>query len=519
MQIKPKYGVNLRLPSNEISDQWALMQNADMANDGTYKQIKGSVRFHGETIGTGEPTAIFPSYNNEANTADVLVAVDDKIMKKNKGTNEFEELFSGLEPGKVESAVEIDNKLYIAHPDHGIYEYDGIGQVVLVTSEVKLKDIIYSKETNRCFGISADITNAIYYTDDLATMGGVPLVWNPLNVDKIAPTKGDIIEKLDILRGRLIVAMTNSFWIYYINGSPVSWRPQKAPTVVGLASKKTWRQVGEEFWFLGFSTDTQLGVYAFNGDTSRLLSFDAEGFFKDVNRQHLNKACAELVDDIYKISVPYDRSSVNNVTMHVDTIKQNPNTNLPNFYGPHTYGFSCSAVLNNRKFKGEHLFGTKYTDGARIFKVDNYRTQHSEQGQDNGDLIPFMLVSLTIDRVTMGEEVLDEQWVKRFERMFIEYEPTGSWSLDVEIRKDYQTTIFEDLKLYLDESDLPLEGISLNNDQVYERSNGNKIMLPHILGEAIQIVLRNFNVNTTTTIKQIYLDARAVRRSKNAQVF
>lgn len=518
MQIKPKYGLNLRLPANELDNQWAYMQNVDMTHSGEFEQIMGSVRFHGNTIGNFAPTMIMPSYNNEKNTADVLVAVDDAIKKKNKGTNEFVTLVDGFEPSKIDSYVEIENKMYIPHPDHGLYEYDGISSVVKV-NDIKLKHIVYSQETNRCFGISADITNAIFYTDDLSTMGGVPLEWNPLNVIKISPTDGDVIEIIDFLRGRMIIGMSNGFWIYYINSSPENWRPQKAPTVIGLASKKTWKQIGQEFWFLGFSTDTELGIYAFNGDTSRLLTFDTDKFFDNVNKTHLSGACAELVDDIYKISVPYGAAKENDTTLHLDTIQINPNTGSPNIYGPHTYGFSASAVLNNRKFKGEHLFARKHSDGARVFKVDNYKTQYSEQSEDNGDLIPVKLISAIYDREEYKGAVYDEQWLKRYTAFHVEYSPSGTDDLIVEIRKGYEGTTFLEFFQYLEGGNQSIEGINLDYDPIFEYSNGNDKTLINFISDSIQFVLRDYNVNSRPKIRQIFYDAKPSRRKKHAQIF
>jgi len=518
MQIKPKFGVNFRQPANEIVNQWAYMQNVDMTHGGDYEQIMGSVRYHGNTIGSFAPTAIIPAYNNEKNTADVLVAVDDKIVKKDKGANEFTTLAEGLEKNKISSYVEIENRVYIPHPSHGLYEYDGISSVNKV-NDIKLRHIVYSQETNRCFGISAEIENAIYYTDDLSTMGGAPLVWNPLNIIKISPTAGDVIEVIDFLRGRMIVGMTNSFWIYYINSAPENWRPQKAVTVIGLASKKTWKRVGNEFWFLGFSTDTELGVYAFNGDTSRLLTFDVDQFFNNVNKTHLSDSCAELVGDIYKISVPYGAATENDTTLHIDTIQTNPETGSPNIYGPHTYGFNASAVLNTRKFKGEHLFARKHSDGARVFKVDNYTTQYSEQSVDNGDLIPAKLISAIYDRETVDGVLYDEQWLKRYIGFFVEYKPSGTFGGSVEVRRGYEGTTFRSYDQYLEGDNYSVEGLDLDYYPINEFSNQNDKLLINIVSDSIQFILRDYNVNSKMSIRQIYYDAEPARRKKNAQIF
>jgi hypothetical protein len=511
MELRPKYGVNLRLKAFDLINQWALMQNNDMAHDEFFRQIKGSVKYHNAILGTNSPSAIIPAYNNDTDTAEVLSSVDDKIVRRKSGQNEFETLIEGLTPGLVWTSAEIENKVYIPHPKDGLFEYDGASKIEKI-NDILLTDIFLSKETNRAFGITK--YHELVWTDSLSSIGGVPISWNPLNVEKIHPTKGDYPVKLWILRGRLCVLMGNSIWIYYINGSPESWRPERCPTVVGVAARKTVKQVGEELWFLGWSSDTGIGLYAFNGQTCRLLSYDIEPYMLRINPERANDAVGELVDNIYKLSFALDASTENNCTFHFDTININPETQTPNIYGPHTYGFNCSAVLDTKKFKGEHLFGRKHSDGGRIFRVANYRTQYSDELSDNGDLIAGILISGIISKEGIGKSIYDQSWFKKYKNIYLDWEPAGSWGIDVEILKGFENETFESYIEYLDGSNLSLEAISADSDALDYQSLQVTNQIEDFVSDSIQLKISNYNVNSTFAFRSMRYDVSPHRRKK-----
>lgn len=514
MIIKPKYGVNLRLEPYDLVDQWAYMQNVDMTHDELYTQIPGSVKYHGSVLGTNAPTAIIPSYNNENNTAEVLTAVDDKILKRVEGQNEFETLKDELTPNSIMFFQGVENKTYIGSISDGLLEYDGISQVEII-DEIKLKDIYLSKETNRAFGIT--VNNEIVWTDDLSTIQGAPVQWNPLNLTKIHPTKGDVPVKLWVLEGRLVILMGNSIWIYYINGSPAAWRPEKAPTVVGCSSPKTVRQIGGELWFLGFSPDTGIGIYAFNGRTSRLLSYDVEPLMKRINPFKVSDSAAVLVDNTYKISFALDSDIENNTTLHLDTINYNRETNTPNIYGPHTYGFNCSAVLDTRKFRGGHLFGRKHSDGARVFRVADYQTQYSDEHQDNGDLIASVLISPVYDKVVAGKNVYDQTWQKKFKNIYSDFKQSGTHSAQVQILKGYENEVHKSFSRYLEGGNNPFDIFNLGSTPVESKSLDIDNHLERIVSDAIQFKISNTFVNTRLALRCINFEATPFRRKKYVQ--
>ncbi len=82
-----------------------------------------------------------------------------------------------------------------------------------------------------------------------------------------------------------------------------------------------------------------------------------------MNKNKLRNACAEVHDDLYTISFATGFSEVNNVSIDLDLLN-NKADGTPAIYGPHTFAFYSSAVLNTRKNSGELLFG-----GYRRFYV------------------------------------------------------------------------------------------------------------------------------------------------------
>lgn len=517
-EIRPLNGMNTRIAANLVpSNQWISMQNVDMKKNLVFEQIDGSVKFHGATIGNNEPTAIIINYDNDNDKQDILVSVDDKIMKKNQGANEFEELKTGLTPNKIEFSVGLANHSFMAHPDDGLLEYDGASQVT-VANDIKLKDIIFAKEVNRAFGILADIPNAVVWSSDVTTTGGVPIEWPGINISTFPTKEGDELEKLAMLNGRLILLATNGIWIQFINGAPTSWRPQEAPTSVGCIAPQTVQKVGQELWFLGFSPETGRGIYAFDGKTSRLLSYDVTNILDSINELKIQGAVAQHVGNIYKISFAVGRSPANDTTLHLDTINSNPDTASPNIYGPHTYGFSASVVLNTKKFKGQHLFAKKYTDGARVFEVrKEYQTQHSSELNDDGDLIQASLLSRIVDIETVGKNILDNTWLKRYENIFSEIIPTGTHSANVELLKGNENETFLQYDQFLEAENISVENIDLDSSPIDFVSSSLLAQLESVLSDAIQLKVTNSSINTKLAYKSLRYDVRPVRRRKVAQ--
>lgn len=514
MKFAPKKGVNLRADGFNNYEQFILMQNMDYTDRELYEQIKGSVKYHGTVLDNAEPTAIWVNYNEIENIQDVMVAISDKIYKKNFGSNEFTELYSGFTPGKIRFPVNLRSKSYIPHPVDGLYEFDGVSKITKV-SQIQLKDMIVVKETNRCFAITAN--NELVWTDDLVIIGGVPIEWNALNIDLLPPTEGDVPEKIWFLNGRLVILMTHSIWIYYVNGSPTNWRPEKIATVVGCIAPKTARQIGAELWFLGYSPQTSVGLYGFNGSSVRLLSYDISRFLKRINPDYIFEAASEYSDNLYKLSIPIDSSIVNNYTFHFDTILVNEDTGAPCIYGPHTYGFSCSCTLNTRKFHGEHLFGRKASDGGRIYRVADYKTQYSSELVDDGNLIQTILLSSIIDTEQIEKAVYDNSWIKKYQHIYLEHHPIGRGSCHVEIYKGHENEVSYAYDQYLEGNNFPLETISLDNNALDFDGSETSGHINDFNSDAIQIKVTNSDKNNKMVFKSLSYDAKPDRRKKYVQ--
>ena len=517
MKIKPKGGVNLRLHAHDVSkNQFILMQNVDMTHDEHYTQIFGSIKYHGTNIGSAAATHIGVCYNNDLLSADVLACVDDRILKKKQGANEFDTanpLITGLTTNAIQGSVNIQNKQYFAHPVDGIYEYDG-ASIVTKVNDILLKDIIISKETNRCFGPRADIPNAYNWTDDLATIGGVPNTWNPLNTDIVPTTDGDSIEKMLFLRGRLVFFMTNSIWIEYVNGAPTNWRYEKIATSVGLIAPKTAKQVGSEIWFLGHSPSVGTGIYAFDGNSVKLLSYDVEPILLRINPSRIQNACAEYVDNRYKLSFALDGAIENDTTLHIDTINTNTETEFPCIYGPHTYGFNASAILNSTRFSGEHIWSAVFGGASWIFKTDNIMTQHAVSASTPGDLIPTVLITPIYHTEKGKEGEYDETWMKRYEKIYNIFPSQNYGSCTIDLLRGFLNEVYANYQQYMDGQNYSLGGLNLNSNALNFEDLTISPKLQDILSNAIQFKVTNYDRDKKFVFDSVTYDFRPVRRIK-----
>lgn len=515
--IKPLGGINTRLHAHDVGrNQAVLMQNIDMTHDQHYTQIKGSVQYHGTSLGsTQAASVIMICYNNELDTADVLVMADDKIYKKNLGTNEMVLLKSGLTSNRVQFYLNHHNKIYIPDPEFGLFEFDGI-QTINQVNDIKMKDLIFSKETNRAFATRADIPNGYNWTDDLTTMHDAPINWNPLNADSVPSTEGDVIEKIMFMRGRLVFLLTNSIWIEYVNGGPENWRYEKIPTTVGCIAPKTVKMVKDEIWFLGNSPMSGVGLYAFNGSTVKLISYDVETIFKRINPNKIQEACAEYVDNIYKLSFALDASIENNVTLHVDALQYNSETELPNFYGLHTYGFKASAILNTKRFSGEHLFSALKGAASFIYKAHDVMTQYAVSIQTPGDLIPTVFLSPIYEEEETKDGKLDVTWMKRYEKFFSIFPPTGNWASTMEILRGFKNEVYASWSQYMDGDNYKLESFFLGQDPLDISDLAVQPKLQDVLSNSIQLKISNYSVNSKFWWDSVIYDVRPVRRIKEA---
>lgn len=386
-----KGGINWRLapwhPEMKSRNQCVYMQGFRYKND-FVESMPGTRKYHGTSLGTDPITAILPYYNDQNDNFVLLAATGDKIVKRDPATNEFTTLKSGLTPNSIHGSAIRHGVQYIPSTSDGLSKYLGGNQIESVgggsTAPGSFRYVIYMKEIDRLFGISDD---AVYGQITWSNLSQ-PEIWDGANVERIKLKDGERVEGADVLFGKLIVFCTYSIWIYYVSGNEENWKLEEAPTSIGCVAPNTIKRIGSEIWFLGESPRNQLGVYAFNGSSNRILTDDIEPMFKTSNKERLRNACAEVHDDLYTLSFATGFSQVNNTTIDLDLINSKEDLS-PAIYGPHPFGFRSACVLNNRQNEKEFLMGGE--DDGFIYK-EGGQTLKSVNGID-GELLPLRFLS------------------------------------------------------------------------------------------------------------------------------
>lgn len=413
-----KGGINWQLPAwhPDIKKkmQCVLMKNYRYKDD-FIDSIPGTKRYHGTQLQNAPVTAILPYYNDQTDVYIGLGACGDAIYKKNEQSNEYTEIKSALTPNSIFTSAMRYDTLYIASVNDGLKKYLGGNVIETVgggdTAPGSFRVIIYMKEIDRLFGISDNaILGQITWCDF-----GNPEIWDPANVERFKLKKGERVEGAEILFGKLIIFCTYSTWIYYVSGNEENWRLEEAPTTIGCVAPNTIRKVGSSIWFLGEGPELELGVYRFNGSTSEILTHDIEPMFKMINRNRLRWACAEVHDDLYTISFSSDFYVINNISVDLDTINTKSD-GTPAIYGPHSFGFVSSCVLNGRQNNKQFLMGCE--DGFIYY--ENGTTFKSTNGVD-GDLIEQRFLS----RIH-NEEKIDV--MKQYNSLSLFFRPRGYFS-------------------------------------------------------------------------------------------
>ena len=386
-------GINTRVPahSKELRDkkQCVRLQNFRCRDEIT-EPIIGTRKFHGTTLGD-RVTAIMPYYNDQTDQFVLLAAAGDSIFKRNEATNEFTTLVSALTPNSIYSSVSRHGVLYIASTSDKLKQYTGGLTLDKVgggdTQAPSFRVIVYMKEIDRLFGIS---DNAIFGQISWCDLSQ-PEIWDGASVERIKLKDGEKVEGAEVLYGKLVVFCTYTIWIYYVSGNEENWKLEEAPTSVGCVAPNTIKKDGNRIIFLGESPAHSLGVYAFNGSTSELLTDDISPTLAEANKNKLRNAAAEIHDDMYTLSLALGSSEENDTTFDLDLINLKPD-GAPAIYGPHTYGFISSSVLNNRQNSKQFLTGDE--DGWVYF--ENGSTFKSTNGID-GDLIEQSFLSAIHD--------------------------------------------------------------------------------------------------------------------------
>lgn len=385
-----KGGINWQLPpwhpELKEKNQCVLMKNLRYKED-FVDSIPGTKKYHGTQLQNAPVTAIMPYYNDQTDAYVNLAACGTSIFKRNDPANEYVEIASALTPGSIFTSAMRYDTLYIASVNDGLKKYLGGNVIETVgtgaTAPGSFRVIIYMKEIDRLFGISDNaILGQITWCDI-----GQPEQWDGANVERFKLKKGERVEGAEVLFGKLIIFCTYSIWIYYVSGNEENWRLEQAPTTVGCVAPNTIRMVGSTIWFLGEAPELELGVYSFNGSTCTLLTHDIEPMFAMVNRDRLRWACAEIHSDLYAVSFSPDAQLTNSISVELDTINTKAD-GAPAIYGPHSFGFVSSVVLNGRQNYKQFLMGRE--DGFIYY--ENGTTFKSSNGVD-GDLIEQRFLS------------------------------------------------------------------------------------------------------------------------------
>jgi len=374
----PVGGINLRLPpwhKDMMTRKQCVSLRNLRVNDEVIESILGTKKFQSTSLGSDPITALMPYYNDQTDDYALLIASGKTIYKKNEQTNEFDILRSGLSSNSIFSSAIRHGILYIASTKDGLKKYSGGAIIEDVgandTAAGSFRQILYVKEVDRLFGISEDaIFGQISWCD-----ASEPEIWDALNVDRLKLKDGEKVEGAEVLYGKIVIFCTYSVWIYYIQGNEENWKLEEAPTTIGCVAPNTIKKVGSEIWYFGESPKHQLGIYAFNGSTSRLLTDDISPLFDNVNKNKLRNACAELHSDLYTISWADGFSELNDISVDLDTLS-NKEDGTPAIYGPHDIAFYSSAVLNNRQYSKQFLMGDQsdgfvYMEGGSTLKSIN----------------------------------------------------------------------------------------------------------------------------------------------------
>jgi len=409
----------------ELDDAECFLTQNFRLRGGTIDSIPGTQRFH-DTALAGNATCIMPYYNDETDNSEILCAAGPNIYKRNKQSNAFAILKGGLTPNKISSFCTRFSIMYIPSETDRMLKYLG-GQTIETvgsgaTQPDNFKQLLYMREIDRIFGIR---NNSILGQIGWCELSD-PETWVGDSVERFKLKDGEIVEGGGVLYGKLIVFCTYTIWIYYVGGNEENWRLEEAPTNVGLRAFNTLRKVGSEWWFLGESPTSGLGIYAFNGSVCRKLTQHMQPLFDRINTEKINLCAAELHDDLYTFSFPYGSDTFPRNSIDLDTIIVRED-GTPAIYAMHDFGFQASAVLNSRHYDKEFLMCDP-NDGY-IYK------EHGTTWKSTHDTVGQTIINRFVSKIYSDEINL----MKLYRECGVLFRPTGYFQANFSIYFSYGT--------------------------------------------------------------------------------
>jgi len=502
-------GINWRDPEYALRPtECRLMQNLRYDNS-FIETILGTQRFHDDAL--DDPvSAIIPYYNDETDNSEILCAAGPNILKRDSQTNAFSTIKGGLIPGRIFSHATRFAVQYIAHETDGLFKYLGGNTIYNVgggsTAPGAYKHIVYVREVDRLFGIRQSAILGQISWCELSD----PETWDGANVERFKLKEGEVVEAAGVLFGKLIIFCTYTIWIYYVSGNEENWHLEEAPTSIGLRAFNTLRKIGSEYWFLGESPNAGIGVYAFNGSTSRKLTDHINPLLERINPEKIDLCAAEYHDDLYTLSFPLDSYSTPNRSIDLDTINIRED-GVPAVYGPHLFGFQASCVLNSRHHGKEFLLADP--DDNYIYK------QHGRTFKSTHDSLGSVINQRFLSGI-YNDDLIDV--MKRYTRLGIFFRPRGYYQAYIRYYLSYGPRENE-LSFFPESSRSTSSGdFDVFEQRVFGQPDLSEYWVPMKLnsrGSAIQIEIGSDVANSILGIQGFKYDKEDLYQTREAQLY
>lgn len=504
-------GINWQDSPYEISiDQCVIMQNMRHRLE-KMRSMPGTIKYHNNSLGSEPITAIMPYHDESTGAFKLLVASGDQIYVRDPSGNQLNSLQGGFIKNSIFSSADRFGVKYISSDGDTIYKFLGGTKIETVgggdTKPGGFRQVIYMKEIDRLFGIRQNaILGQIGWCDFQD-----PESWPAENVDRIKLKDGESTEWAEILYGKLVIFNTYSIWIYYVSGNEENWRLEQSPSKVGCVAFKTIKRVGNEIWFLGEAPGEVRGVYAFNGSTTRLLTYDINPLIARINKDRLGDCAAELHDGFYTLSFPFDASTKNNMSVDLDTVVLKEDA-TPAIYGPHDLGFYSTCVLDGVDNNKEVLYGDQsdgfvYREGGTTFKSTN--------GID-GTLIRNRFLS-----GVYNDKSFDQ--MKIYEALRVYFQPTGFFQAQLRAYLSHGSSFYTGYPINLQASEV---GNSVHFSALERRIFGTPDLYEYWqslgvndYGTAIQIEIINDNIGQIMEVHGVGYDSRPLYKTRGVQAY
>lgn len=380
------------LPDNAAKD----VQNFIARKIGSLVKRPGQARLNGIVL-SGPIQGLHAYYHGV--TRDLIAASAGRLYRWDSVSKSFSEIHGGFDNSRPILFATCVNYMVAADGAHQPVKWDG--NTVTTLQNAPNDSYLPTYHVEKLFVVPQSQPSVVRFSESFK-----PEEWPEVYMWPVRDGDGDIITALAPFGGELVIFKTYSMSVLH-GVSMDDMRLYEMENRIGCVGPRAWVDADGKLYFI-----SREGIFAWNGASLTNLTADViPNLWKNINQEHIHKACAGKYEGLLWFALPEGQSSYNNLVL----IRDSQGAWWP------WRGIDASCFL-------------QFNDGAALHfysgnSMQGYVMEQCVGDSDNGQPIGAYWIGKTFD---LG----DAEHVKVFNRAFLLDSP-NSGDVDLQLAMDY----------------------------------------------------------------------------------